>query len=71
MLPEIVLGGKQFAGRSVSQKAEFMTMKSRHRRAKIGWKIEYERDKVYAKNSDQYGSHRYGELTGAQRSRER
>ena len=71
MLPEIVLGGKQFAGRSVSQKAGFMTMKSRHHGAKIGWKIEYERDKVYATNSDQYGSHRYGELTGAQRSRER
>jgi hypothetical protein len=28
-------------------------MKRRHRRAKIGWKIEYERDKVYATISDQ------------------
>jgi hypothetical protein len=71
MLPEIVLGGKQFAGRSVAQKAGFMTMKSRHHRAKIGWKIGYERDKVYATNSDPYGSHRFGELTGAQSSRER
>jgi hypothetical protein len=43
-----------------------MATKSGCHPAKIGWKIGFERDKVYATNSDAYDSHEHGELKGAQ-----
>jgi hypothetical protein len=49
------------------RKGRVYDAKKGHHRAKIDWKIGFERDKVYATNSGAYDTHRHGQLTGAQR----